>query len=324
MCLEAYSPEGEISIPYEHEFVLFRTRSLISASYSFLVRNNTGKPLSSIFLLYPKPLFHLVQDGKVRLRGVVDMLSEFEKRLSAGSRAVLPGVLDGRFFQATISNPNRPQELLEGTRGLLDSSSVSIARISDFQSHHADLVTLHKFSAIQVSFGNDLPPGESQWLSFQITFNDPGNSLVDGRTLHEFAAPLRVRNTLIEIFESAIADLNSGLDSEANVAIDEWWNKTDHYEEVLSILGLDNRESRKVDLQYHHLCFAADPRSCRIEMIQKDGDVVSLANSPRRRNVAIANERIEADVYEYKSGTLLRPLNPGGSFGLKVFLAAGQ
>lgn len=206
------------------------------------------------------------------------------------------------------------------TVGRLSSQDFQLSPVRSFLSHHSDLVTLHKFTALEVPFRHPLAPGQSQWISLRINFQDAGNSLVDGRTLHELAAPARVRNTFVEIFESAIAELHMDLDSEQSSSVEEWWNQTTHYEEVLQQLGLKRGSPRQVNIRFHHLCLAANPEVCRIDAIDRDGGVVALANSPRPRNILLGNRRVQADVYEFKSGSLVQLTDQQHSFAIKVFL----
>jgi hypothetical protein len=317
MCLEIYSTEQPIQIPFAHETIRFLNPRSFRIRYIVLVRNAGYREIASLTVILPRPIYHLADGGQagsleVSLRGFEDATWR------------LPEL--GLFFDQPANNrlrghladPNNPVCDLPGLEGYWNPSNATMSPPHGLTRRCFLLLHEHRFTAWTVRLGQPIAPGDAHWCCWEVTVSDEGDVLEDTLhgplVFHELSSPIDVRRTLSETLQSALRDVYQhgpeSPNSEHEVA----------YRRILFALGL--HANRQVDVQYYELTVQpGDPRQRVLLAYTQQGDLRLRSGSPRvGRNVTWDSEFLDEPVYEWKSGSILEPAHPWQNLGFSLRL----
>lgn len=317
MCIEIYSPNSPIRIPYVHELLRFIGPREFEVRYCFLLSNLGAQPLNRLCCLYPRSLFDVPSPLPLTIANLLgDRLLDVTDRLPTfldGFESPAPGT--GVYLQPDPNEPYRNRPPLEGA-WLPGQTQWGVPRDRQgtIQADHISALRRGQLTAWLTIVDPPIPTNGSRWFAWRVHVNGQGVAIP--RTvlrrplvLHEVASPIDVRRTFIHHFESALRAAQD--DPQAP----DWEQKL--YQDVLRLYGL--RSPRNVDTEYYELVVEpGDPSKRLIVSWQMDRDLRMRTDSPRLEKPP--DGRL---VYEWKSGSMLRPRHPwtNKGFVLQLLLA---
>ena len=216
MCLDLYSLDSQVSIPYASESVVFSDPMSYVAHYRFLVRNTGNRDIRKLQALYPRDLLQLVSETDVGttidLVGIHDDVHRIIAACdrSSGNGKPAPLTFNDGVLRLEMPSPNEPHTVwvFEGRFGLDQYQWVVPDELNLVQFDF--LATIDRgFSPFHILLAELLKPGESQWVTLEIRVSNAGRELKDSlsgrKVFHSFASPAFVRRTLRDSCEVAIA-----------------------------------------------------------------------------------------------------------------------
>lgn len=337
MCVEIYSLDQPIQIPYEHENIRFLSPTSFRATYTLLVRNAGFRPIDALLALYPRLLYHLtLSTGKARSRPrlrIDGFENTTESLLSHHPEMVRRP--DGR-LELALPDPNNPVCQLPALVGRWDHDNVQ-AQIPEVVLANARRAfwafEQHRFSVWALQLTEGIAPGDAHWFQCEIEVEGAGEPLEDtlyGPVIfHELASPIDVRRTVAENLQNALRDV---WQQRATIPPSE----ADYHEQIAT-LGHQERaltalvsafglaQERRVDIQYYELTLeTGDPREQFLVYAFTQGDIRMRSGSPRLgRHPELDRGRIGEPVYEWKSGSILEPAHPWRNTGFSLRIGLG-
>jgi hypothetical protein len=145
----------------------------------------------------------------------------------------------------------------------------------------------------QVRLHTPLEPLDSRWFAFQINAAEVGvveQTPLGPIAIHQLASPIDVRHTVQE-------KLETGLRRAESTGAPTW--VTSLSRNIIEILGVTTE--RRCEIEYYELVVNAGPPSERFLISwEVERDLRMRSNNPRRNDSGDL-------LYEWKSGTILRP-----------------
>jgi hypothetical protein len=319
MCIEVYSTEQPIQIPFEHETIRFLTPQSFRGRYTVLVRNSGYKAIDRLYLIYPRPLFYLKKTPEgayeVSLKGLTDITHRLPDLGEFFSRPT-----DQR-ISAHLPDPNNPVCDLPGLEGYWDPGNVSWLPAAGLTARCLLLLNEHHFTAWTARLQTPIAPGDAHWFCWEITVDGQGDlvekSIYGPIIFHEIASPIDVRRTLVEALQTDLRDIHlygpDDLGIEHETAI----------RRILLAFGL--LQERRVDIQYYELNVQpGDPKNQFPINCESHGDIRMRSGSPRvADHMTWDIDCLGEPVYEFKSGSIIEPAHPWKNSGFNIRLILG-
>jgi hypothetical protein len=320
MCLEVYSTEQPVQIPFAHETVRFLSLRSFRIRYIVLVRNVGYKGIDLLSVIFPRPIYRFVEEMRegspafaVNVAGVVN----------ATQRLPELGYFFGRpinnRLRARLADPNNPVCDLPWLEGAWNPDNATMIPPQGLTRRCFLILDAHRFTAWNVGLAQLIAPGDAHWFCWEVTVENEGDALADTlqgpMVFHELSSPIDVRQTIVETLHGALRDIHEygpepGANSEQEVAI----------RRILLALGL--YKERQVDIQYYELSVQpGDPRTQWLTSHVHQGDIRLRSSSPRvGRHQVWDSEFLDEPIYEWKSGSILEPAHPWRNLGFSVRL----
>jgi hypothetical protein len=339
MCIEIYCREQPIKILFEQEVIQFSDPFTFTARYLLLIKNAGFVPISQLQLLYPRYLlsserFVSPDDNKPRLRFHFDNIVCVPEPPRAGSGFDHVLIMDGHEASIGLADPNLPLSDRNGLTGQWchESGKFRLPHGSVVE-HHGGMFDRtcrrHRFSAWELALPHAIPSNGSQWFQFEIGITDAGTSLPcrvkrEPIVFHEFASPIDVRRTIVELVQTDLREAhyqyNSAGDDQTKRQLSA--RSIHGLEALIDDFGLDRL--RQVDIEYYELTIeAGDPDSQYVGYCIPQGDIRLRPGSPRVEPVfdeGGTTPKFWQPVYYWKSGSILEPAHPWKNTGFTIRL----
>ncbi len=333
MCVEVYSTDQPIQIPYENENIRFTSPRAYGARHTFLVRNAGFRPIDKLSVLYPRFLYHLDttpghRAGHLRL---TSFDNQTERMPSLHPNATATG---DNYLVMDLADPNNPMCNLPTLRGYWDHSNIEVDYpkvVTENPLRSRWLFSTHHFSAWNVKLQEPIRPGDAHWFMWEFDVSDAGDPLEDSVhgpiVFHELASPIDVRRTVVETLQSALSDSWNNAQNTPPTEPDygriiaRETRAQGVFEGLMKEMGIG--QERRVDIQYYELTIeTGDPRSQYLCSVITQGDIRLRSGSPRVDHRPGADRAsIGEPVYEWKSGSILEPSHPWKNTGFSLRLA---
>lgn len=309
MCIEIYSRDHAIQIPFAQELIRFHSATSFDGEYTMLVRNSSGAPISQLLALYPRPLLKTTGDIP-QLTNVSNIASSLIDRGAPPKNPDEFRSCEWKDDKLTmwIPNPNSPDRFIPDLSGRLTRNDFKFGVPRGFDNVHVQLLNNLNdgFSAWTLNLTRPLGQNEALWISLIIRVQKAGRRLPSGifapSVFHTLASPQSVRTTLYESFQ---ARESTAFGKGADPAFMKF------YESFLDAFGLRDPE-RKVNVGYYELSVSPGPPTKR-ELLNwnHEGHLWMRSTSPKvvMKKIKYPGEhQTESSyepVFEWKSGTML-------------------
>ena len=276
--------------------------------------------LDDLYVLYPRNVFSKPTAGATVSSLLSGALTDVTVNLKDSLYGITAPLGNPDQLMLEQGNPNLPSfPRLPLVGSWYPNSRVTWSVPSSFAADHISLMRLYKYSGWIAKLDAPIVPHESRWFSWIIT--STGGNLVEETALgfpiviHDIAGPIDVRRTFHELYER-------GLRRHERDATRP--DREQLYRNIIDDFFM--LFQRRVELRYYDLTLLPGPPSERFVVSwQMDRDLRFRSGSPRHGDPAF-NEPPDELVYEWKSGSILRPNDSwkDHGFGLKLLIAIRQ
>lgn len=307
MCVEVYHSEVPLVVPYEIEILRLTGERSFKATHALLVQNVGHVPISTLNVLYPRMLYEqdgtdwVIPDGCLR-------------NATADIRGLLRGVeLHGDELVLAQQDPNRPQFARPPLAGTWLPDDFHVQMPKGFPAAGLSFLAKLRQSFFQLRFEAPINPRQARWIGLEFDVLEagvPANSLLGNVVIHQLASPVDVRRTVDEQVECAQRTGESDGP--------RWLG--DLANDLREFMGL--KLERRVEIQYYELVLRpGNPAERLLLSWEAERDIRLRSGSPRKgENPALGEDNNEL-IYEWKSGSLLKPdSNPWRNLGFVLHL----
>ncbi|GEM_PF-6616357 len=328
MCLEVYSDDQPIQIPFGHETFRFLGPTSFRVRYAMLVRNPGYRAIDKLTAIYPRPIYDFMSGAGKSIDIRLERLEDITDQLP-----VLLGFFDdngGGRLRAQLPDPNNPVCNMPGLSGQWHANNVRWDFPEACGLRCANLLDVNRFTIWNAKLHQPIAPGESHWFCWQITVRDEGDnaphSTIRGPVVfHEIASPIDVRRTVVEFLQTSLRDIDLELTRKDLEPALRHQHVADKQAVTNILIHFGLHKERRVDIQYYELTVqTGDPQCHWLHHYTAQGDIRMRSGSPRfGRDVRLDAEFLNEPVYEWKTGSLLEPAHPWKNSGFAIRMELG-
>jgi len=324
MCIEVYSNDQPIQIPYANLTIRFLSHSTIRMRYVYLVRNAGYQPIQSLSVLCPRPLLRLVRvaegDEPIAFRtdiaGVIDRTAELPQLDGIGDRF---RVLSGNRLRALIPDPNQPVSRLPDLEGFHAVNNVRWAMPPNTARRGVMILQSHRFAAWIARLERPIERGDAHWYCWEIDVDDARGVLeetvLSRIVFHEISSPIDARRKLREVLQTDLRDLHE------NESVESIQFHSPELRRLLYDFRL--MEERLVDIRFLEIWLQpGDPRKQLLIHHTQHGEIRASQRSPRVGLHPVTESGfIGEPAYEWHAGSMLKPIQMGTDSGFSLRLS---
>lgn len=328
MCIELYSLNQQIQIPFEQEIVHFHSPFEFVGTYTMLIRNSGYDDIDELVCLFPR----LISSGcynnvskklKFDLKECLGNTTSKETILkSFGERfEIQPNHNEPDEITVVIPDPNNPASTLPGITGYCYPANAKIFLPEQLRGQTTRALKIAEECRVTLwglKLKKPIKKDTAHWYQFTITINLSPNetnflhdSLIGPCIYYEFASPIDVRRTVAEQILVSKQILKR-LDAPQGVSA---------CDALVEGFGLDKK--RMVDIQYYELNInTGDPSDQMMINCLSQGDIRFRSASPKivTYDDKAKGTKYQMPVFEWKSGTILEPPHPWKDTGFSIRL----